>query len=169
MPLTRRTFLTTGGLAALTLAICGGAWHVTHPDKPASFVLTKDAATILDALIPVMLAGALTDPSQIAPTRARVGDTILVLPLSAQQEVQGLFKLLALGPVRRLLAGLPTNWSSATPEQVKSFLESWRRHRLPDLQVAYAALHDLILGAWYAAPSSWPALGYPGPLPALTQ
>ncbi|MFL6707085.1 MAG: hypothetical protein ACJ8HI_02640 [Massilia sp.] len=168
MPLTRRTFLTTGGLAAVTLAICGGAWHLTHQEKPTGFVLTNDAATILDAIIPAILAGALTDQSRIAATRAKVNQAILTLPLSAQQEVQGLFKLLAIGPVRKLLAGLPADWSSATPERISAFLQSWRHHRLQDLQVAYAALHDLILGAWYADQSSWPAMGYPGPMEALS-
>jgi hypothetical protein len=168
MPLTRRTFLTTGGLAALTLAICGGAWRLSHSEKPTRFILTTDASAILDAIIPAILAGALTDQSRIAATRAKVNQAILGLPLSAQQEVQGLFKLLAIGPVRKLLAGIPADWSSASTEQVNAFLTSWRQHRFADLQVAYAALHDLILGAWYAEPSSWPAMGYPGPVPALT-
>ena len=26
-----------------------------------------------------------------------------------------------------------------------------------------AAVHDLVLGAWYAQPESWEAIGYPGP------
>lgn len=168
MPLTRRTFLTTGGLAAIVIAAGGGAWRFTHADAPTGFVLTKDASAILDAVIPAMLAGAIGDPTQIASTRARVHQAILGLPLSAQQEVQGLFSLLAIGPVRRMLAGVPADWPAATVPQVSAFLESWRHHRLADLQVAYAALHDLILGAWYAEPSSWAAMGYPGPLPALS-
>jgi hypothetical protein len=36
------------------------------------------------------------------------------------------------------------------------------------LQTAYHALHDLVLGAWYADPSSWTAVGYPGPLKELS-
>lgn len=31
------------------------------------------------------------------------------------------------------------------------------------LKSGYAALHDLILGTWYAQPESWAAIGYPGP------
>ena len=168
MPISRRTFLTTGGVAALALAVCGGAWRYTHPAPATAFVLTDDAGAILDAIIPAMLAGALTDRAAIPATRARVVSAIHGLPLTAQQEIQGLFRLLALGPVRRFLAGVPADWQQATPEQVSAFLQSWRAHRLADLQVAYAALHDLILGAWYAEPSSWAAIGYPGPLPALS-
>jgi hypothetical protein len=169
MAVSRRTFLTTGGLAALALAVCGGAYRY-HQRTPATpFVLREPARQILDAIIPAMLAGALTERAQIAATRSRVVQAIAGLPLSAQQEIDGLFTLLALGPVRRLLAGLPSDWSEASPAQVAAFLQSWRLHRLADLQVAYAALHDLILGAWYADPSSWAAIGYPGPLEALSQ
>ncbi len=168
MPLSRRRFLTATGLACATLAICGGAWRLTRHPAPAAFVLTDDARGILHAIVPALLAGALHDPAAIAPTVARVNRTILGLPLTAQQEVQGLFRLLALGPVRRLLAGVPASWADATPEQVSVFLQSWRTHRFADLQAAYAALHDLVLGAWYAEPSSWQAAGYPGPLPALS-
>jgi hypothetical protein len=168
MPLSRRRFIAATGLAGVTLAICGGAWRFTHKPAPTAFVLTEDARSILHAIVPAMLAGALHDPTAIAPTVARVHHAIVGLPLTAQQEVQGLFRLLALGPVRRLLAGVPASWAEATPEQVSAFLQSWRTHRFADLQAAYAALHDLVLGAWYAEPSSWQAMGYPGPLPALS-
>jgi hypothetical protein len=35
------------------------------------------------------------------------------------------------------------------------------------LRSAYQALHDLVLGAWYANPANWDAIGYPGPLKEL--
>jgi hypothetical protein len=28
-------------------------------------------------------------------------------------------------------------------------------------------MHDLIIGAWYADPSTWEAIGYPGPIKEL--
>jgi hypothetical protein len=74
-----------------------------------------------------------------------------------------LFGLLALGPARRLLAGVGGGWEQADPRQVEAFLQNWRTHRLQTLQTAYHGLHDLIIGAWYADPSSWEAIGYPGP------
>ena len=125
MPLSRRTFLTTGGVAALALAVCGGAWRYTHPAPATAFVLTDAAGAILDAIIPAMLAGALTDKAAIPATRARVVSAIHGLPLTAQDEIQGLFRLLALGPVRRFLAGVPADWRQAAPEQVSAFLQSW--------------------------------------------
>ena len=47
-------------------------------------------------------------------------------------------------------------------------MQDWRLHRFALLRTAYGALHDLSLGAWYAQPASWNAIGYPGPLKELS-
>jgi hypothetical protein len=51
---------------------------------------------------------------------------------------------------------------------VAEFLQGWRTHRFGMLRGAYAALHDLVLGAWYAQPDAWAAIGYPGPIKELS-
>ena len=170
----RRRFLKIGALAALALAAGGGVYRYTHPAPAAHFVLDGEAKAAIDAMVPAMLDGALpAGPAEraaaIAATTAGVHQAILGLPLAAQKELQDLFGLLALGPARRFLAGVPVQWSQASAAQVADFLQGWRTSRLGMLRGAYGALHDLILGAWYADPSSWPAIGYPGPLKELSQ
>jgi hypothetical protein len=96
-----------------------------------------------------------------------VHQAILGLPLTAQKEVQDLFGLLALAPARRALTGVSSGWANATDAQVTGFLQEWRFHSLDMLQTAYHALHDLIIGSWYADPASWAAIGYPGPMKEL--
>ena len=173
MAASRRTFLQVGALAALTLAAGGGWYRHSHASgAPQPFVLNGEAKAALDAMVPAMLAGALpVDASAraaaVTATTARVHAAIGGLALGAQQEVQDLFGLLALAPARRVLTGISGPWSGATPEQVGAFLQDWRFHRLAMLQTAYHALHDLIIGAWYAHPSSWAAIGYPGPMNEL--
>jgi hypothetical protein len=172
METTRRTFLKAGLLAAAVLAAGGGWYRHTHPASPRGFVLDGEARAALDAIAAAILSGALPDaPADraraIAATTARVHQTIVGLPLSAQQEVQDLFGLLALGPVRRLLTGIPDGWAKAKEADVAAFLQGWRVHRLSLLRTAYAALHDLVLGAWYSEPAHWDAIGYPGPLKEL--
>jgi hypothetical protein len=169
----RRTFFKVGALAALTLAAGGGIYRATHPAGPLQrFVLDGEAKAAIDAIVPAMLAGALPlEPgarsAAIAATTERVHQAIRGLPLGAQKEVQDLFGLLALAPARRALTGISGGWSNANPEQVSTFLQEWRFHRLAMLQTAYHALHDLVIGSWYADPSSWSAIGYPGPMKEL--
>jgi hypothetical protein len=174
MATSRRSFLKMGGLAALLLAAGGGIYRVVNgPAPPKPFVFDGEARAAVDAMIAAMLGNALPlEPSEraaaIACGTGRVHQTILGLPLGAQKELQDLFGLLAIGPVRRLLAGVPEAWSSASPQDVAAFLQRWRTHRLGMLAGAYAALHDLVLGSWYADPANWATIGYPGPLKELS-
>lgn len=169
----RRTFLRVGAVAALTLAAGGGIYRYLNPPGPQQrFVLDGEAKAALDAIVPAMLAGALPAEAgaraqAIGATVGRVHQAILGLPLGAQKEIQDLFGLLALAPARRLLTGVADGWRHAAPEQVGAFLHDWRFHRLAMLQSAYHALHDLIIGSWYADPASWHAIGYPGPMQEL--
>lgn len=173
MKTNRRSFLKIGVAGALTLAVGGALYRQLNPPAPPHpFRLGGDASKVLAAVIPAMLASALpTEPvaraAAVTAAKLRVRDAIIGLPLATQKEVQDLFGLLALGPARRLLAGVSGGWDQAQPQQVAAFLQSWRTHRIATLQVAYLAMHDLILGAWYADPSTWAAIGYPGPLKEL--
>ncbi len=170
MALSRRGFLKTGALAALALAVGGGIYRFAYgAAQPSRFVLDGEARAALDAIVPAMLAGVLPQEraargAAIALATGRVHQAILGLPLATQKEIQDLFGLLALAPARRFLAGVPNGWAGAGTEQVGAFLQGWRLHRFAMLQVAYHALHDLVLGAWYADPSAWAAIAYPGPL-----
>jgi hypothetical protein len=116
------------------------------------------------------MIGSAMPATQEAAARAvrHTLETIAGLPLATQKEVQDLFGLLTLGATRRLLAGVPDAWAQAKREDVIAFLQSWRVHRLALLQSGYHALHDLILGGWYADASTWAGIGYPGPLSELS-
>lgn len=164
----RRTFLAVGGLAALALG-AGGAWYrATHQPAAHGFALDGEARAALHAIAPAILDGALAhDPGrraqQLGSAIEAVETAIRGLPQATQEQVQDLFGLLALRPARRLLTGVPTGWDSADIVHVSAFLQDWRVHRFAMMRSAYGALHDLVLGAWYAQPASWDAIGYPGP------
>lgn len=153
---TRRQFLQTGLAGGLLLGIAG----CTRPSADGR------RGTVIAAIAPVMLAGALDQGearTAIARTVSAVETAIAGLALPAQKEIGELFDLLAFAPTRALAAGLWTDWPQATPGEIAAFLESWRHSRFDLLKSGYAALHDLIFGAWYAAPENWPTIGYPGP------
>jgi hypothetical protein len=172
METNRRSFLKAGALAALVLAAGGGIYRYTHPPAPKGFILDGEARSALHAVVPAILAGVLpTEPSArfdaIGATTERVNQTILGLPLATQQELQDLFGLLALGPARRLLTGVPHGWAEAKDSEVAAWLQDWRTHRIALLRTAYQALHDLVLGSWYSDSANWAAIGYPGPIKEL--
>lgn len=73
------------------------------------------------------------------------------------------FGLMDFPLTRGLLTGVWGSWETASPSQVEAFLRRWRYSRFGLFQSAYAALHDLVLGAWYGQPEAWAAIGYPGP------
>lgn len=173
MHISRRRFIAATGFGALALA-AGSWWYRRQPGTSQSpgFLLQDQERAALQAIAPVLLSAVLThDPAPRAAQIDAVLDAVHVavngLAPVTQREVQDLFGLLAIGPVRRLLAGVPTDWQHASPDQIASFLQSWRMHRLGLLRSGYQALHDLVLGAWYAQPASWGQLGYPGPIAEL--
>lgn len=168
--LSRRTFLKAGVVGALALAAAGGVYRLTRDaEVPNQFVLDQDARSVLTAIIPVVLKDAIRPGSDdLESVVIGVRDAIAGLPLATQKEVQDLFGMLTLGPTRRLLVGLSDDWEHAKPEDVSAFLQNWRFSRFTLLQSAYHALHDLVTGAWYGKESSWAAIGYPGPIKALS-
>lgn len=168
---TRRAFLKFGVGGALALAAGGALYRGLQQGAPKRFNLDAAGHALLTAVVPALLGPALpTAPAArqqaVQATVERVKVAIAGLPLAAQGELQDLFGLLALAPTRRLLAGLPA-WRDATPAQLDAFLQGWRLHRFAQLRAGYQALHDLVIGSWYADPSSWVAIGYPGPMPEL--
>ena len=155
---TRREFLKTGLAGGLLL-------NVAACSRPSE---NGGRTVVLSALIPVMLVGALPadgagQPELIVRTLAGVERAIGGLAPATQKEIGELFDLLAFPLTRMLAAGIWSPWPEATPEAIGNFLESWRHSRFDLLKSGYAALHDLIFGAWYARPDTWAAIGYPGP------
>ena len=166
----RRTFLKTGLAGAIILATAGGVYRATAGRaSPARFVLDDEGRAALGAIAGAMLEGALPANTHAIDTAiARTQEAIAGLPLSIQKEIQDLFGLLVFAPTRRFLAGIPVRWADATRDDVTTFLQNWRMHRLGMLQSAYHALHGLIIGGWYADESTWDSIGYPGPMKMLS-
>lgn len=169
--ITRRTFIAAGIAGGATLA--AAYWWRTSPfASMGGAALGEDAATIIAAIAPAMLADALPqdEPQRaraIADTVAGVRTAVAGLPPAARHELDQLFALLAFAPARIALARVTSSWSQATSDEVGAFLERWRTSRMTLLRSAYDALHQLVFAAWYGQEDSWAAIGYPGP-PRLT-
>ncbi|HVP88331.1 MAG TPA: hypothetical protein VMU79_09665 [Casimicrobiaceae bacterium] len=168
--MTRRTLLKAGvvGVAGLVLL----RWLYTTTSAPAATAskdrpLDSDARTVLTAVIPVILDGALPAGEDAAKARDEALDgaaeAIAGLPPAVRKELDQLFALLAFAPTRCLVAGVWSPWPEASRESIAAFLLRWRDSRFALLRSAYDALHQIVLGAWYANPRAWPAIGYTGP------
>ena len=152
----RREFLKAGLMGSVLLA-CAGRVSAAADEEAA--MLSAVSAAVMAGMLPpdpTLRAAALKE------TVAGIRHAVAGLSLASQNEVAELFSLLTLPPTRRLLAGVSAPWAEARVEEVAAFLENGRHSRVALLQGAYAALHDLVLGAWYARTEHWEAIGYPG-------
>lgn len=116
-----------------------------------------------------MLDGALpTAASQreqaLAGMLDRIDALIAALPPHAQGELSQLLALLASAAGRRTLAGLNEEWSLTNAADIQHGLQAMRMSSISLRQQAYHALHDIVGGAYFAEPSTWAMLGYPGPV-----
>ena len=168
--MTRRTLLKAGVAGGVALFLA--RWLYTQTSAPvlsdARFVvLDARARSIVTAIVPVLLAGALPSASEAEAARnavvVNVDRAIAGLPPEVRKQIEQLFALLAFAPSRCLIAGVWSPWSGASSESIHAFLTRWRDSRFALLQTAYGALHQLIVAAWYGNPQAWPAIGYPGP------
>ena len=80
-----------------------------------------------------------------------------------QAEVDELIAIVSSAAGRLALIGLSTDWQQARPEQVATALQGMRSSTLAVRQQAFHALRDMTNASWFADPSTWPSIGYPGP------
>ena len=163
----RRTWLKLGVASAALLAVGGGsiallqpAWREGHLTEPARAVFHAAARAILVGSLPA------AEPARATALRAavdRIEGLVAGLPPHAQSELSQLLALLASAPGRRVFASLDVPWAEAKVERIQQSLQSMRTSSLALRQQAYSALHDLVSGAYFADPSTWAQLGYPGP------
>ena len=168
--LTRRTLLKAGiaGGAVLVLA----RWAVTsyspeQASRAPGSALDPAARSIIAAIVPIMLEGALIDTGSDVEVHAEVvagvDRAVAGLPPASREELEQLFALLSFAPTRALVAGVWLPWPEATRGSIEAFLASWRDSRFDLLRSGYGALHQLILAAWYGNVRAWPAIAYDGP------
>ena len=167
--LTRRQFLKVGIASGIVLA--GAGWLALRREPAGGYQwLDKRSATIVAALVPAVLEGALPVEGRaredaVRETTASFDRAVSGLSPAVQEEIAQLFALLGIAAGRFIVAGVRSSWAEATGEEVSAFLARWRTSRFALLRAGCQALTQLILAAWYGNPASWPGIAYPGPPP----
>lgn len=165
----RRWFLKLGILGGGLLFLAGLWRHLALEGKtvlPGFRFLMPEDARVLMALTPVLLGKALPEedrPARMAEILGAVDRLIVSMSPHMQGELRQLFDLLGFPPARMALTGIWSGWEAASRQEVEKFLDRWSTSSLTLLQLAYAALHDLVTAAWYDNPRAWPWVGYDGP------
>jgi len=166
----RRRFLKVGLIGSAVLAAAAGGIVLSRrPEECAPCLfLHRGDQQLLNAVVPVMLAGALPEDIEkrtqsIEAIISGVDKTVAHFPPSVRAEIRQLLWLLESPLTRPVLTGIWSGWHKASANDIQEFLDSWQHSRLDLLRVGYTALHDLVMGAWYANPQSWQRIHYPGP------
>lgn len=164
----RRTLLKLGAVSAALLVVAGGTAVLLQPGlqdgrlaAAGREVFSAVGRGVLDASLP---ADAGARAIALNGLLDRVDTLIQSLPPHAQDELSQLLSLLASTAGRYTLAGLSVPWPDASVADIQQALQGMRLSGLALRQQAYAALHDITAGAYFSDESSWPLLGYPGPM-----
>jgi hypothetical protein len=168
MAITRRTFIKAGllGTGALVAAGAWDGWRLRACGMSAA-PLSPQGRALFAAMMPALLDGVVPpdawSPTMMDQAMTRLEATIAALSPHAQGELHQLACLLDRRVGRLLLAGSSAPWAVVTPARAGEILTRWRTSGSTLKVSAYRALHDLTYAAWYAEPSHWAAIGYPGP------
>ena len=168
--LTRRNLLKIGLMGSAFLATAGLTASLSgcsaSTPKAGFAVIRESDLAFLHALIPVMLAGAVTAeqiPQAVEGTLASLDYSLNhVSPELLKLTVQ-LFDVLTMPITRGPLTGVWGSWENASPADVQAFLERWQNSSIGLLKMGHASLLQLVMMSWYSRAESWAHCGYPGP------
>lgn len=164
----RRGLLALGAAATAVLVLGGGAVALVQPAL-RNGRLTERGRIVMGAISQALLEGSLPSGTSAARREleallGRIETALHGLPAHAQAEFSQLLALLGTAGGRLALAGLRPDWHEASLPQRQGALQSMRVSPVALRQQSYQALHDLVASAYFSDPSTWSALGYPGPL-----
>ena len=124
----------------------------------------KEGASFLKAIAPAILEGTEYQSQHFDELHNRILIAINHLSEETQQEIAELFSLMDNHVARYFLAGLWSDWDKQSTKDIQKFLLNWQTGEMEILLDAYLGIHDLVLGAWYSMPESWPSINYPDSL-----
>jgi hypothetical protein len=168
----RRGWLKLGLFGGVLFAIGSGTfglwregWAERRLTPAGRDLFAAIARVVLEGILPDPAAGSEVHESALQAHLDRVETSIRGMPAAVQAEIGQLLALLLHPAGRYALTGLTSDWKRASTPELRISLQGLRESRLELRQQTYHALRDLTNAAYFADPSTWAFLGYPGPRP----
>jgi hypothetical protein len=165
---TRRGFLVRGLAGAAVIAAGAVPLGLRKTRLPAvvptlSFFSAAEYAVfraVADQLLP---GGAGWPPASSLDVAARADALFALADEATQADVRQLLGLFDNALVALLLDGRPTPFTALAPAEQGRALDAWRTSRLVLRRSGFSALRNVAMAIYYADPSTWEGVGYPGP------
>lgn len=169
----RRGVLKKGFFGGLILALGGGTWlftrrgvEVTLPSGVTSLNAQEYAVVLALVRRFAPQGGNFPSPESLS-TGAAVDRIFGMLEETTRVELKQLLMLFENALPNFLFGGRTSPFTTLDATEQDAVLGEWRDSRLIVRRTGYNALRGLVLAAYYGNKQTWPAVGYPGPLPGI--
>jgi len=161
----RRQFIKTGLALGTAAALGVTLYPVVTAESITEPAAQGPARTVLLALVPALLFGALPKDThaaqqQIAATVDAALAFLPYLPKRQQHDLQQLFVMLDTELLRLALAGHLTPLADLPVAARLALLHGWRDSFIALLNQAYSGLRELLYGSYYGNPEHWTPIAY---------
>ncbi|GAA3949489.1 hypothetical protein [Allohahella marinimesophila] len=146
----------------------GGGLQAREFDTSSPFVrgiyLDEDGSRFFRAASLAVLPELEQPDAETMDNHLRQVDTAFVAfgPVT-QNEFAALLSLLTWAPTRMGVAGVWSDWETASPAEVDGFLSDWRNSSSTLLNAGYNGIVKIISTSYYGQPENFAKSGYPGP------
>lgn len=168
--MTRRELLQRGIWGGVLLTLGGSGLLALRRGAPAVLppeglkALNASQFSVLSSIAEALIPAVPGMPSvHDIPVAARVDGLISRMDPTVARELKQLLGLFDSALAGFLLGGRTAPFSRLSLEDRSRVLSDWQGSRLVLLRSGFSALRGLVMAAFYSAPASWPASGYPGP------
>lgn len=163
----RRTLLQLGLGTAVVIGVAGAGVALLRPGLIGAR-LSPASRSLMRAVARAVLDGSLPAPGPALEAALdlqldQLDASIAGFPPSVRDELSQMLALLTSAPGRWSLAGLRSDWSTASLDELGAALQDMRCSSLALRQQIYHALRDLNCAVFFAEPAHWAQIGYPGP------
>jgi hypothetical protein len=170
----RRGVLKKGLIGGALLAVGGGGFLFSRKSVDVELPgdglqsLTAREFAIVSALSYRLIPHRQGFPTVDSVQVARGCDRILTLvDDTALRETKQLLMLFENALPNFLFGRRPRTFSTMSTDDQDAVLSEWQTSRITLRRTGYSALRSLVMAAYFSSPSTWPAIGYPGPLPGI--